>query len=431
MFLSHKFRLCLTEQMIFITLKKRSSQIWRVSVFENRALKLVSRFFASYWEQCSRFLPCDWHSRGFTVFSNFACTVVKPAFFVVLHLQDPSLQCSPLSRNRNASVTGGRTSLHQLSKFIHISSKRISHKPFLYLIRICPKIPVKLNSSGLEVFRLDRFGVDVFELNRLGLITCKRWDLCWSVTLPWTIAGKIWVENHRACLWKWHTVGNIGEVDEMGEREVVLVVSVRYGKEWDMTRGGQLFWGHTNVQSWALQLLSHACSRDEMWSCCATLYVLYLWVYCSHSPSVGWRFFSQATETCPNSEKKSPIVKTWRMLRIPIARLPLGLVPRWRWWRSCLQVGPRSWRSCLQVSPRPFVEPPTCFRVNCVVMFFVALKLLSFFAVLFVDCEEWLCILLGSLPGARRATFCILFLLEQSRVVDWVVVEVLLLHLPW
>ena len=35
-----------------------------------------------------------------------------------------------------------------------------------------------------------------------------------------------------------------------------------------------------------------------------TLYVLYLWVYCSHSPSVGWRFFLQATETCPDSEKK-------------------------------------------------------------------------------------------------------------------------------
>ena len=51
------------------------------------------------------------------------------------------------------------------------------------------KIPVQLNSSGLEVFRLDRFGLDVFELNRLGLITCERWDLCWSATLPWTIAG--------------------------------------------------------------------------------------------------------------------------------------------------------------------------------------------------------------------------------------------------
>ena len=39
-------------------------------------------------------------------------------------------------------------------------------------------------------------------------------------------------------------------------------------------------------------------------------------------------------------------------------------------------------------------------------------------AVLFVDCEAWFCILLGSLPRARRAIVCILFSLEQGRVVD-------------
>ena len=33
------------------------------------------------------------------------------------------------------------------------------------------------------------------------------------------------------------TVGKIGEVDEMGERELVLVVSVKCGKHQDMTRG--------------------------------------------------------------------------------------------------------------------------------------------------------------------------------------------------
>ena len=33
------------------------------------------------------------------------------------------------------------------------------------------------------------------------------------------------------------TVGKIGEVHEMGERELVLVVSVKCGKERDMTRG--------------------------------------------------------------------------------------------------------------------------------------------------------------------------------------------------
>ena len=40
---------------------------------------------------------------------------------------------------------------------------------------------------------------------------------------------------------KGETVGKIGEVDKMGERELVLVVSVRCGKERDMTRGRQLF----------------------------------------------------------------------------------------------------------------------------------------------------------------------------------------------
>ena len=138
--------------------------------------------------------------------------------------------------------------------------------------------------------------------------------------------------------------------------------------------------------------------------------------------SVGWlEVFLQATEAVLTArEIISPIVRAWRILRIPVARLPMGLVPIWRRWRSRLQVGPRSWRSCLQVSPRPFVEPPTCFWVIRVVMFFVALKLLSFFAVLFVDCEEWFCILLGSLPSARHAIVCTLFSLEQSRVVDWV-----------
>ena len=36
--------------------------------------------------------------------------------------------------------------------------------------------------------------------------------------------------------------------------------------------------------------LSLACSRDEMWSCCATLYVLCLWVYCSQILRIVWSF---------------------------------------------------------------------------------------------------------------------------------------------
>ena len=36
---------------------------------------------------------------------------------------------------------------------------------------------------------------------------------------------------------KGETVGKVREVDEMGERELVLVVSVKCGKGRDMTRG--------------------------------------------------------------------------------------------------------------------------------------------------------------------------------------------------
>ena len=47
--------------------------------------------------------------------------------------------------------------------------------------------------------------------------------------------------------------------------------------------------GRKDVQSSAFQLLSHACSRDEMWSICsvcvvthcAHLYMLFEWVFCS------------------------------------------------------------------------------------------------------------------------------------------------------
>ena len=169
------------------------------------------------------------------------------------------------------------------------------------------------------------------------------------------------------------TVGQAREVDEMGERTCACGQwQVRQRMRHDMWMTIIL-----RTQKCAILILSHACSRDEVWLCCATLYVLYLWVYCSHSPWVGWRFFSRQPKPVPTL-RKITIHQAWRLLRIPLARLPLGLVPRRRRWRSCLQVGPRSWRRWLQVSPRLSVEPPNCFRVNGVVVLFVAFKLLPF-----------------------------------------------------
>ena len=96
---------------------------------------------------------------------------------------------------------------------------------------------------------------------------------------------------------------------------------------------------------------------------------------------------------------------------IPTARLPMGLIPIWRRWRSCGQTLCRT-SSLFWGQPRSRILR----FLRTVVLFFVEL----------VDCEGWFCSLAESLQGARRAIVCILFSLEQSRVVDWVVAEVLL-----
>ena len=55
--------------------------------------------------------------------------------------------------------------------------------------------------------------------------------------MPWNIAGYLYGSRIIGLVCKGATVGKVGEVDEMGERELVLVVSVRCGKGRDMTRG--------------------------------------------------------------------------------------------------------------------------------------------------------------------------------------------------
>ena len=97
-------------------------------------------------------------------------------------------------------------------------------------------------------------------------------------------------------------------------------------------------------------------------------------MYCSHSPSVGWSFFSKQpkpvltlrkitnrqglknaeSRNCSSSNGFGPTLTTMTKLSAS--------------WPAI---------SCRQVSPRPFVEPRNLFRVNRVVIFFIALGLLS------------------------------------------------------
>ena len=88
-----------------------------------------------------------------------------------------------------------------------------------------------------------------------------------------------------------------------------------------------------NLAILSCALLSHACSRDEMWSCCSA-YVLTLgasvhavWVgVLFTSPSVIGRFISQQHELVLSWEK-TRIARPWRMPRIPTSRRPIVSAP--------------------------------------------------------------------------------------------------------
>ena len=241
---------------------------------------------------------------------------------------------------------------------------------------------------------------------------CKRWDLCWSATLPWNIAGYVWVENHRACLWRrarrkdrrsgwngWERTCACGQCQVRQGMRHDTWMTIVFGTQ----RCATLKLEPRVFAWWNVIILCNSVSA-------VLVGVLF-------TPHVGWlEVFLQATETCPNSEKKcSPIVRTWIMLRIPIARLPMV-------WSHVddEEVGPRSWRSCLQVSPRLFVEPPTCFRVNCVVVFFVALKLLSFSLSYLLTAKSGSVFLLGSCQVLVLQSFAFSFRLSKvGSSIEW------------
>ena len=106
------------------------------------------------------------------------------------------------------------------------------------------------------------------------------------------------------------------------------------------------------------------------------------------------------------------------MLRIPIARFPMGSIPRWRRWRLSAGFTATVCRTFNLFSG----QPRWSLLLRCP-------RIVVLFAVLLVDCEEYLCILVGFLPRARHAIVCILIAPEEGRVVDWVGAEFFLLHL--
>ena len=257
---------------------------------------------------------------------------------------------------------------------------------------------------------------------------CERWDLCWSVTVPWNIAKyMLGVENHSARLWGWDRRKDRRCGWKKGERELVLVVTVKCGKEWDMTRWWQLFYGHKDVHSFDLEPRVFAWLSVIM-LCNSVRAVLVCVLF---TPPVGWlEVFLQVSETCPNSEKKLTNRKGWKNAENSNWSSSNGFGHMLTTLTKLFACWPAILTKMFASFPATVCRTSNLFSGQRRSRILRRPQIVVLFAVLFVDCEEYLCILVGFLPSVRHAIVCILLSLEQSRVVDWVVAEFLLEHLP-
>ena len=145
---------------------------------------------------------------------------------------------------------------------------------------------------------------------------------------------------------------------------------------------------------------------------CNSVRALFVGVLFTHTPSVGWRFYSRQPKpvltlrqqftsrqglknaenfNCSSFNGFGPTLTT-------MTKLFAG-------WPAILTQMSASFTATLYITSKLFQGQPRGHILRCP-------QIIVLFAVLFVDCEEWFCILLGSLPGARHAIVCILFSLE-------------------
>ena len=135
--------------------------------------------------------------------------------------------------------------------------------------------------------------------------------------------------------------------------------------------------------------------------------------------TVGWlEVFPQATETCPKSEKNFTNRQDLKNAENSNCSSSNGFGPTLTTmtklsagWPATLTKLSASFPATLCGTSNLFWGQPRSHILRCP-------RNVVLFAVLFVDCEEWFHILLGSLPGERRAIVGILveWLLGPSAV---------------
>ena len=141
------------------------------------------------------------------------------------------------------------------------------------------------------------------------------------------------------------------------------------------------------------------------------LYVLFECVFCSHSPSVVWQFFSSQPKLVPTLRKitnRQTMMNAWNSNCSPSNCFDPNLLTRTK-----LSAG---LPATLQRTSSQFEG-----RLHSHILPFT--QMLVLFAVLLVVCEERFYVFVEYLPYVRRVISCILFSLEQSQVVELTVVE--------
>ena len=142
----------------------------------------------------------------------------------------------------------------------------------------------------------------------------------------------------------------------------------------------------------------------------------YLWVCCSHHPSVVWKFFLQSTETGLNSEKCT----NRQDAENSNCSSCNGFGPNFTTMTKLSAGCPATLAKLSAVSPRPFVEPPSCVTVKRVVVFFVALDLLSFSLSYLLTARNGSVFFLGSSQVLVMQSFAFSFRLSKvGSLIDW------------
>ena len=136
-------------------------------------------------------------------------------------------------------------------------------------------------------------------------------------------------------------------------------------------------------------------------------------------PTVGWlEVFLQATETCPNSEKNFTSRQGLKNAENSNCSSSTGFGPTLTMMTKLFAGWPAILTKLSASSTATVCRTSNLFSDQLRSRILRCTQIVVLFDILFVYCDEWLCILVKSLPGARRSIVCILFSLERSRVVD-------------